>query len=143
MVEKSNAPAKARIRALIDERVAAVRVKNINGAMSNITPDIRLFDEVNPLQSTGSEASRNRVETRFSSFQGLIGFEMRDLSISAGGDVAFSQSLNRYSGTLKGGGEIDMWVRATTCYRKIDGRCMITHDHFGQPTVPCTLTDGR
>ena len=26
-----------------------------------------------------------------------------------------------------------MWVRATTCYRKIDGTWMITHEHQSVP----------
>jgi ketosteroid isomerase-like protein len=26
-----------------------------------------------------------------------------------------------------------MWVRATTCYRKIDGKWMITHEHQSVP----------
>jgi ketosteroid isomerase-like protein len=27
----------------------------------------------------------------------------------------------------------DMWVRATICYRKVDGRWMIAHDHHSVP----------
>jgi uncharacterized protein (TIGR02246 family) len=130
---QSEATDDAEIRALIDDRVEAVRARDVNRAMSSIAPDIWTFDVVNSLQSLGSEASRKRTEAWFSSFQGPIGFEMRDLRISMGDEVAFSHSLNRYSGTQEGAVEIDMWVRATTCYRKIDGKWVITHEHQSVP----------
>jgi len=121
------------IRAVIDGRMNCVRTRDVNGALACIAPDVLLFDVVNPLQAHGSASSRQRTEAWFSSFLGPIGFEIRDLSIATGGDVAFSHSLNRYSGTKTGGVEIDMWVRATTCYRKIDGAWMITHEHQSVP----------
>ncbi len=49
------------------------------------------------------------------------------------GDVAFSRNLTRYSGTQLGDQKIDMWVRATICYRHIDGRWMIVHEHQSVP----------
>jgi ketosteroid isomerase-like protein len=129
---KSNASDEAQIRALIEARVKAVRAKDVNGAMSSITPDILLFDVVNPLRSHGSDAERKRAQEWFSSFQGPIGYEIGDLFIAAGDDVAFSHCLNRYSGTTIHG-ELGMWVRVTTCYRKIDGKWMITHEHQSVP----------
>jgi len=133
VAENSGTSAEVQIRALIDQRIEAVRGKNVDRALASIAPDVLMFDVVNPLQAHGSDASRQRTEAWFSSFQGPIGVEMRDLSIATGGDVAFSHSLNRYSGTQTGGVEIDMWVRATTCYRKVDGRWMITHEHQSVP----------
>jgi ketosteroid isomerase-like protein len=132
-IARSEASDEAQIRALIDDRVEAVRVRDVNGAISGIAPEIRSFDIVNSLQSIGSEASRRRAEAWFSSFSGPIGYEMRDLSITTGDGVAFSYSLNRYSGTQTGGVEIDMWVRATACYRKINGSWMVTHEHQSVP----------
>jgi ketosteroid isomerase-like protein len=60
----------AEIRTLIDNRIQAVRAKDVNRAMSGIAPDILSFDVVNVLQSVGSEASRRRGEAWFSSFRG-------------------------------------------------------------------------
>jgi ketosteroid isomerase-like protein len=58
---------------------------------------------------------------------------MRDLSITAGDDVAFCRSLNRISGTRTDGEQTDVWGRATVCYRKIDGKWMVTHEHVSVP----------
>jgi len=103
MAETSNETAEAQIRALIDERIEAVRAKYVNGALAATASDIRLFDVVNPLQSVGSGANKSRVEAWLSSFQDPIGFEMRGPRITTGDDVAFSHSLNRYSGAQTGG----------------------------------------
>ena len=47
--------------------------------------------------------------------------------------MAFSHSLNRVSATTTDGEKLDMWWRATVCYRKIDGKWMVTHEHASVP----------
>jgi len=123
----------ARIRSLIDDRVKAVRAKDIDAALSNISPDILSFDVVNPLQYVGSDEVKKRAEEWFSSFQGPIGFEVRDLRITTGDDVAFSHNLSHVSATRTDGIKLDMWWRATVCYSKIEGKWMVTHEHNSVP----------
>jgi ketosteroid isomerase-like protein len=136
--ENSKASDEAQIRVLIDDRVKAVRAKDINGTMANTAPDILSFDVVNPLQNVGAGASRKRAAEWFASFQGLIGHEVCDLSITTGDDVAYSHSLNRVMGTTTGGKEIDMYWRATVCYHKIDGKWLVTHEHNSVPFDPAS-----
>jgi ketosteroid isomerase-like protein len=128
------------IRKLIDDQANAVRAKDINGSMSNYSPDIVSFDVVNPLQKIGLDACRKRAEEWFSSFQGAIGYEISDLSITAGDGAAFCHSLNRVNGTKTDGVEIDMWWRATVCWSKIDGKWMIVHEHN---SVPFDIESGK
>lgn len=135
-IENSKATDEAQIRTLIENRVKAVRAKDVNGAMSNVAPDALLFDVVNPLQSIGADAARKRAGEWFSSFQGPIGYEMRDLSITTGDTVAFSHSLNRVSATTTDGKKLEMWWRATVCFRRIDGKWMVTHEHQSVPFDP-------
>jgi ketosteroid isomerase-like protein len=126
----SEAAPQAQVRALIEKRVAAVRAKDVD--------DMVMFDVVEPLQRDGAEGARERAKAWFSSFEGPIGYEMRDLVVAASGDVAFSHSLNCYSGATTTGGRIDMWVRATSCYRKVDGERRVTHEHSSVPFDPQT-----
>ena len=126
----------AQIRALIDARTKAVRAKDSVGATSSIARDVLTFDVVNPLRHIGSTASRTRAEEWFSSFQDQIGYEIRDLDITAGDDVAFSHGLCHVSATKAGGGQLDMWWRTTVCFRKIDGTWMVTHEHNSVPFDP-------
>lgn len=126
----------ARLRAVIDAWAKAVRDKDVDGAMRNYSPDIVAFDAVNPLQKIGAEALKRRVEEWFSAFEGRIGYEIRDLKIVVASDVAFCHSVNRVSGAKVGGGKIDMWVRATVCFCKVDGDWMVTHEHVSVPFDP-------
>jgi ketosteroid isomerase-like protein len=85
------------------------------------------------LQYAGREALRKSLAEWFPTFQGPIGYEVRDLSITAGDDVAFCRSLNRISGTRTDGEETDVWVRTTIGCRKVDGRWLIVHEHASVP----------
>lgn len=121
------------IRQLIDKWTKALRAKDVDGLMSLYAPDIRLFDLAPPLQYRGADAYRKNWEEWLSSFQGPVGYENRDLSITASDEVAFCHSLNRISGARTNGEQTDVWVRATVGFRKINGRWMITHEHFSVP----------
>ncbi len=124
----------AQIRALVENRVKAVHAKDLSAATANIAPkDYVQFGVVNPLQITGAETMRDRARAWFAAYQGPIGFEIRDLSITAGEDVAFCHYFYHVSGTMNNGGKVDMWVRATACYRKIDGQWMVAHEHESVP----------
>jgi uncharacterized protein (TIGR02246 family) len=135
----SRAEGEAQIRALMDDRVNAVRAKDVNVAMSSIAPDILSFDVVGPLQRFGSDALA-RAEEWFSSFQGPIGYEIRDLNINVGDDVAFAHGLSHVSATKTGGGLLDMWWRTTLGFRKFDCKWTVTHEHN---SVPFDVKSGK
>jgi uncharacterized protein (TIGR02246 family) len=127
--DDSAATAEDQIRALIEDRVKAVRAKDIIGAMSSSASDILSFDVVDPLQYVGLDALKKRLEGWYSSFQGPIGLEICELNITAGDEVAFSHSLNQVIGTKTDGKKIEMYWRATVCYRKVDGKWLVSHEH--------------
>lgn len=129
----------AEIRQLIDGLVAAIRARNLDGVMSAYTTDLVAFDIVPPLQFVGSASYRKPWQEVFERFR-AIDYEVRDLSITAGDDVAFSHSLNRIRGTMANGQSTDLWLRMTGCYRKVDGRWRIAHL---QASVPADLATGK
>ena len=130
----------AQVRELINDRAKAVRDKNVNEAILSLAPDILAFDVVNPFQQVGSDASKKRAEDWFSSFEGPIGYEIRDLSITAGDNVAFSHGLSHVSATRTDGGQLDMWWRTTLCFSKIDEKWLVTHEHN---SVPFDVASGK
>ena len=132
--------AEAEIHALIEEQAEAIRAKDIDGSVASYAPDVLLFDVVNPLRSRGSDAARKRLAEWFSSFQGPISCEVRDLAVAAGDIVAFCHSLKRVSATTMAGQRLDMWWRATICFRKVDGAWQVTHEHA---SVPFDAVSGR
>jgi PhnB protein len=121
------------IRELLDNLAQAVRSKNVDGVMSHYSPDMLLFDLAPPLQYRGAEACRKNLATWFPTFRGPIGYELRDLNIAASDDLAFCHSFNRITGTRTDGEKTDVWVRATVCCRKIDGKWKIVHEHQSVP----------
>ncbi len=128
----------AEIRAAINDWAKALRAKDTEALMAGYAPAVLTFDVVNPLQSKGRDAAKKRAEEWISSWEGPINCEIRDLSITTGDDTAFSHHLSRFSGTRKDGGDIDMWIRATLCFRKIDDKWMVTHEHVSVPFDPAT-----
>lgn len=139
-MENDRTKNEAAIRGLIDGYVNAVRAKDIDGVMSVYAPDLVAFDVVPPLQYVGAEAFRKVWQEVFETFQAPIPYEIRDLTITAGDDVAFSHSFNRNSGTMKNGQKIDRWLRWTACYRKTSGKWRIAHL---QVSVPVDLRTGE
>ncbi len=130
----------AEIRGQLDNLVAAIQAMDLERVKSIYAPDIVSFDVQPPLQVVGRDAkSRNWVEV-FTAFQRPVDYEIRDLTIEVDGDLAFLHSLNRLNGTLRNGKRSGFWVRATACFRKIDGSWLIAHDHV---SVPLDVQSGR
>lgn len=130
----------AEIRSRIDQLVEAIRAMDLEAVMSSFMPDVVSFDVEPPLQHVGVDAKRSNWATVFSLYERPLGYEVRDLTVVAGDDVACGHSLNRISGTLKGGKRNDVWVRWTGCLRKVDGQWLIAHD---QVSVPIDFASGR
>ena len=131
--ENSRAADEARIRELIEERVGAIRAGDVDALMSAHAPDVVMFDVLDPLRYEGSEAVGERAGQWLSWYRGPVGYEVRDLSVTAGGGVAFCHYLYRVSGTMKNGREVDMWVRSTVCFRKTGGAWLVAHEHTSVP----------
>jgi ketosteroid isomerase-like protein len=130
----------AEVHALFDDRLKAVRMKDVDKLMSGYAPDVLSFDVVDPLQYAGSDGIRARMEEWFSSFEGPISLENLNLTIAAGEDVAFCHSLSHVNAITTGGGHLEMWWRETVCYRRIDSKWMITHQHS---SVPFNVKSGK
>ncbi len=131
----------ADIRRRINELATALRAHDLDAVMAVYTADVVSFDIEPPLRHAGAEAKRKNWERVFAAYERPLGYEICDLAVTAGEDVAFAHSLNRLSGTLKTGTTTTgFWVRATMCFRKLNGHWLIAHD---QVSVPLDLTPGR
>lgn len=130
----------AEIKRVIESGIEALRAKDLDGVMAMYAPELVSFDIVPPLQYVGTDAYRKQWNEVFSLFPGSINYEIVDLSITVGDDVAFSHSFNRLSGTLSNGQKIGNWLRWTACFRKIDGGWRIAHMHA---SAPVDLGTGR
>jgi len=131
----------ADIRRRIDGLVNAIRAMDLEGALPVYAPGIVSFDIVPPLRHFGVEGKRKQWEEAFAMFQPPLGYEIRDLAVAVGDEVAFSHCLARMSGKLKNGQQPRaFWVRWTAGFRKVGGDWLIVHD---QISVPADVASGR
>ncbi len=136
------ADARADIQALEDRFIAAVKAKDVDAIMKVYVPDQTLFvfDVVPPRQYVGAAAYRKDWQEFLGIFPGPITFEVSDLDIIAGDDLAYSHSIQRVAGTDKKGKKLDVTVRVTDVYKKIAGNWLVIHEHV---SVPVDLDTGK
>ncbi|HEY5223534.1 MAG TPA: nuclear transport factor 2 family protein [Microbacteriaceae bacterium] len=130
----------ATIRRQIETLIEALRAQDVEVLGRLYTTDVISFDVEPPLQHVGRAAKLTNWAKVFTVFQD-VNYEVRDLALAVGAEVAFGHGFGRLSGTLKNGTTtVGMWVRATFCFRKIDGAWLIAHDHV---SVPLDLRSGK
>ena len=137
-VPRGNSPTKdeQEIRALEDRFVAAVKAKDVEAIMKGYAPGAELFvfDVVPPRQYVGFDAYEKDWQEFFAGFPGPIDqFELTDLSVTTEGKLGYGHSIQHLIATGKDGSKTDLTVRVTDCYRKIDGKWLITHEHVSVP----------
>ena len=130
MPEPAGATAEAQIRALIDDWANALRAKDASAVMAHYAADRVIFDLAPPLISA---ADAEGLRAWFATWSAPLGYEIRDLNITVGNDVAFGHGLARMSGTKIDGGEADLWLRQTFCFRKVGDEWKIAHQHESVP----------
>ena len=123
----------AAIRELVENWASAVRTKNLNGILANHSSDMLMFDVPPPLQLQGIEAYKKTWDLFFSWSQDSGVFNISEMNITAGNDVAFVTALMRCSGTEANGDKVELDFRLTICFRKIDGRWTVMHEHHSVP----------
>lgn len=128
--------AEAEIRALIERWLAAARASDVDGIVATYAPDLVAFDAIAQLRFKGAEAYRRHWQACLEMCPGPMSFEIAELAITAGADVAFSHALCRCGGTGPDGQEHASWMRVSAGYRKVDGRWLIAHEHFSAPFDP-------
>ena len=114
----------AQIRELIDDWVTALRAKNIDGLLSNHVQDIVLFDVPPPLQYRGADVYRKNWEEWFPTLEGPVGYEIRELSVTADDDVAFSHWLTDHQHKYRRRGDRRLGARDRRLpqdQRQVDG----------------------
>jgi uncharacterized protein (TIGR02246 family) len=136
------ADAAADIRALEERFVAAFKAKDPDAIMKVYAPGqtLLVFDVVPPRQYVGAAAYRKDWQTFFGSFDGPITVELTDLDITTDDNLAYSHSIQRVAGTDKQDKKLDLTVRVTDVYKKINDNWLVIHEHV---SVPVDLDTGK
>jgi ketosteroid isomerase-like protein len=131
----ADATGAAQIRLLLEDWTDAICKKDADRLMTHFAEGHVQFIFFFPrLQFSGeNEIGREAMQRWFSGFDGPVGYDIRDLRIAAGDEAAFCHFLNRLSGKPKTGVPLDIWLRTTLGFQKIDGRWLISHVHESVP----------
>jgi len=120
----------AAIKQAIKDRDAALTAKDVAAVMKSGAPGFVSYSLAPPLKNKSGKAG---LQAWFDTWDGPIGYEMRDLKITAGGDVAFAHGLVRMSGRKADGEIVDLWFRQTVGLKIFRGAWKIVHEHDSVP----------
>ncbi len=126
------------IRSLVAAYAAAMRDKNEAAVVALCDPGLVRFDIAAPLVTAGGEAvDEAGLAEWFAGWEGPLGFDLRDLEVSAAGNIAFCHALARFAGNRRGA-ETELWARWTLGLHRQAGQWRITHEHCSAAIDPET-----
>ena len=119
--------AEAAVRELLDERTAAMREKNADRLAECHRPGAVVYDLAPPLRKV---FDREAKRSWFAGHDGPMDYELTDVTVTAGGDVAVAYGLARMADAAGG---FELWFRTTLVLREVGGRWLIEHEHESTP----------
>ena len=94
------------IREVIEDWAAGLRSKDVARVKRHEVEELMHFSLAPPL--VADENGPYGLEKWFKTWDGPLGYELRDLEVVSGNGVAFSHSLNHVTGTQRGK-TADVW----------------------------------
>lgn len=135
MDERQSGLEDAAIRGVVEDWTAAVRRRDIAGILKDHSPDMVMFDVPPPFQLKGIEAYKESWDLFFSCNNDPVVFDVSEMNITAGADVAFVVATMRCTTPGAGGVREGLEFRLTIGLRKIGGQWIITHEHHSVPAA--------
>jgi uncharacterized protein (TIGR02246 family) len=125
----------AAVRDVIEAWADAVRRKDYPGILQSHSLDFVMFDVPPPFKSVGLETYRKTWDLFFSWSGDPVRFDIQELDVMAGADVAFAFASMRCEGPGPDGQPEPLEFRLTMGLKKADGRWMIAHEHHSVPAA--------
>ena len=121
------------IARLLKQWALTTRKGLLDEVLANHSKDVLIYDVLPPMKYEGAAAYRRSWGDWHPDTQGEGKFELQDLAVVAGDDVAFAHCFIQCGGTLQNGRTFEDLVRATFCLQKADGAWKVTHQHSSKP----------
>ena len=124
------------IRALIERWAEAAHTGDLDAVLADHDEDIVMFDVPPPYEGVrGLDAYRATWPPFFGWQASGASFEIVELDVTAGTDVAFAVALLRCGTAQDFRINPDNRLRLTVGLRRRDGRWVVTHEHHSFPSV--------
>jgi uncharacterized protein (TIGR02246 family) len=122
------------IRGLIERWADAVHAGELDAVLADHAPDIVMFDVPPPKDGVrGIDAYEATWPPFFEWQRKGASFELVELAVTAGADVAFAYALLRCGTPDELTADLDLRLRLTIGLRKDGGRWVVTHEHHSFP----------
>jgi ketosteroid isomerase-like protein len=121
------------IRMLIERWAQAVCEHDYRGILVDHDPDIVMFDVPPPMRSRGIDAYRRTWDLFFTVHRPSDAFDILEIEVTAGRDVAFAVAMMRCGGPSGGRDSYPLDFRLTVGLRKVGGRWRVVHEHHSVP----------
>lgn len=131
----SAAADEAIIRKLIEDWASAVRAKDFEDILAHHSDDMLMFDVPPPMESRGINAYRETWNLFYSAQPEPVAFDIQQMEIDAGSDVAFVTALMQCADQCANGEHLKLDFRLTVGLRKTNGRWVVLHEHHSIPAV--------
>jgi ketosteroid isomerase-like protein len=125
----------AEINASLDHLVTAVSAKDVDGIMAYYVPDesLLVFDALPPRKYIGATVMRKNWESFLAAYPSTVHAEVSDWKTETSGDLGVGHGFFRIVGPDKEGKPLDVTVRFTDIFRKINGKWLVIHEHVSWP----------
>jgi len=132
---------KAAIQALEDTYNEGFNSKDVDKVMSVYAPGKQLFvfDVVPPREYTSWEPYKKDFEGLFSAFPGPMKNTISERTIHVVGSLAYGHNIQTGEFAGKDGTKMNIVVRTTDIYRKMNGKWLIVEEHNSLPVALDTM----
>lgn len=128
----------AAIRELIAKWSRALEAKDLTAMMADYSEGAVLYDACPPYKTEGREAIEEVWRNCLPCFPEKFRSEHRDLEVRVAGDIAFAYGLHHFVTEQEDHPCGQTWLRTTVCFRRIEGRWQVVHEHVSAPFNPMT-----
>ena len=117
----------AEVAWLVHKRAAAIRSRDAEYLASRYASAVLTFGVAPPLAAVHGEAPRVDWLRRWMwAFDGRIRYQVRDLTVSVGGDLAFCHSQDVFSARRTASRRHEMHLATTLCLERVGGVWLVT-----------------
>lgn len=119
------------IKNLMQDLLNAIRLKDVPRILSCYDDDAVIYDVRDTLQKNKDDLRKAWHECFDTSTDFSV--EALDLQVEVSQNCAYAYGFMHSTGVAAEGEKIDIWMRATHIFRKIDEKWLIIHEHMSLP----------
>ncbi|TDP93933.1 YybH family protein [Labedaea rhizosphaerae] len=121
------------VRDVLARLVTGMRAGDVDGLIARFTPDVVQYSLAPPLRQPEARDA-DRLAAWFGTFAGPVDYDLTDLEVFVGGDIAYAHGIARLTATPAGMTEpFTLWFRLTVGLRRDAEGWKVEHEHQSVP----------